>query len=259
MKSIFIVSILSLSFTGCASFNQPSDGYRKPSQASNEYEGIRKRVFIQNGTFTVPDNVTTIYISAVGGGGGGGALPDVSGSAPTAGGGGGSGAAIFFKPFTVEPGAGISIVVGEAGKGGMSVYKLNDPKSDGTAGTATIIGNLITLNGGQGGKSGGPVNGLFKINTGAGGASGGTGGTSGTSGGTTEGLLNIAQGGFGGSNYFGQGAFSASCNLHGSINKNFPQPAAGFGSGGAGGYHTCDNDRILSGSDGAKGFVMIEW
>ena len=113
------------------------------------------QIFTSNGTFTVPENVGIIYVTACGGGGGGGAGMWTGATDSIAGGGGGGGGSLCYKePFIVTPGQSISITVGQGGAGGVnnnSADKTWTSTKMGSNGGATVIGNLITLSGGQGG------------------------------------------------------------------------------------------------------------
>ncbi len=112
--------------------------------------------FTENGTFTVPDGITTIVVTAAagGGGGGGGSTSDstVSTNGAISGSGGGGGDYCVNKVINVTPGETINIVIGKGGKGGTG----HAAGSKGTGGTgetggATVIGKYLTLAGGSGG------------------------------------------------------------------------------------------------------------
>lgn len=149
-------------------------------------EGIRDTIvqYTTPGTFswTVPSNVTRVFVEVWGGGGGGG-----GGAGNTAGGGaGGAGYAEGF--IDVTPGASVSVVVGAAGAGGGT---------GGNGGTSSFAG-VITATGGTGGGDGTGVPGAG--GTGSGGqfqANGGNGGTGYFFGGTR------AVGGFGAPSFRG--------------------------------------------------------
>lgn len=104
------------------------------------------QTFTKNGTFTVPDGVTKIWITACGGGGGGGA------GYAAGGGGGGGGAFVIQQPCEVTPGQVLSITIGKGGTGGARGSSGSGGKA-GTAGGATVIGNIFTLLGGQPGAA----------------------------------------------------------------------------------------------------------
>jgi hypothetical protein len=89
-------------------------------------------VFNEDGTFTVPDGVTTIMVEVWGGGGGGGTAD--SNDTASGGGGGGYGKQVF----TVTPGDRYTVTVGQGG-------------ADSTPGGTTSFGSLISALGGGGG------------------------------------------------------------------------------------------------------------
>ena len=68
--------------------------------------------FMESGTFTVPEGVHKIIVTAFGAGGGG------AGSLLGAGGGGGGGACIQKRAYKVTPGEEIPITIGSGGVGG---------------------------------------------------------------------------------------------------------------------------------------------
>ena len=95
--------------------------------------------YTEDGTFIVPFGVTEIFVTAIAAGGKGG--NGGSGSTNGSGGGGGSGgfgAPIVRKAFTVTPGQVIPITIGQA----------SDNRQ-------TIVGDLVTLQGGGNGGDGG--------------------------------------------------------------------------------------------------------
>ncbi|GAC1332134.1 MAG: hypothetical protein NVSMB20_03210 [Bradyrhizobium sp.] len=106
-------------------------------------------------TFTVPNNVSTVWVRVWGGGGGGGGS---SGSLSS--GGGGGGGAYSEGIYTVTPGAAYTVTVGASGSGGAAT-----PTAGGAGGTSSF-GSLLSAAGGNGGGS----------STGSVGGSGGTGG-----------------------------------------------------------------------------------
>lgn len=101
--------------------------------------GSNFQEFTSDGTFIVPSGITTIYVTACGGGGSGAG----SGRSDRCGSGGCGAACIYQKIFNVIPNMEIEITIGQ---GGTRV----DGKS-GNNGSSTVIGNLITLPGGDGG------------------------------------------------------------------------------------------------------------
>lgn len=100
--------------------------------------GVRK--FTADGTFTIPANVTKIWITACAGGQAG----KYSRSAGAYCDGGDGGDWLFCEPYTVTPGQKLTITVGKGGT------------THGEVGGSTIISPLVTLTcpGQRGGKSG---------------------------------------------------------------------------------------------------------
>ena len=191
------------------------------------------QTFTSNGTFTVPDGVTKIWVTAFGAGGSG---YDFDG--------GQGGDFVVKKAFTVNPGNSISITVG---KGNLN----ND-------GGATVIGNLITLaGGGKGGNA--------RSHRGA------LGGTSindvevaaqntvfaygGLKGITYRFSDSTYKGGYGGGAGYGRGGYGG----RGTDNSStgFSGEKGGIGAGGGGGG---DGTRhIGTPGIGGDGIVIIEW
>jgi len=96
--------------------------------------------FTTDGTFTAPDGVTMVFITMIGGGGGGG------GQGP----GGGGSCSIIKYPYSVIPGIDYSIIVGNAGEGGIT--------SVGTDGGNSSF-DIMTVYGGNGAGNSVPGNG----------------------------------------------------------------------------------------------------
>lgn len=196
--------------------------------------------FVTDGTFTVPEGVTKIKVTAVGGGGGGG-LADASA-------GGGGGGACIIAIYTVTPGAEISITVGKGGVGAPDAEGWT-----GADGTATVVGTLVTAPGGGGGGS-----------WGEGGISGGTGGGKGA---TMDGNTGDGDGkgedgaiGIGGTSDFsgswpaGGGGGSYGDGGDGKCNGNGEN--GGYGAGGGGASDIATGTKAGNGGDG---IVIIEW
>lgn len=92
----------------------------------------------------IPANVSKIKVTACGGGGGG-AYAVGSANNPVSGGGGGGGAdAVIDAEYSVTPQTTLSITIGVGGTAGKS-----DSPNGGNGG-ATIIGNAVTIAGGNG-------------------------------------------------------------------------------------------------------------
>ena len=214
-----------------------------------------EKLFTANGTFVVPEGVSTLVVTAVGGGGGGGG----GGHEPTSGSRGGSvgghgnrGNVTSAVPVCVSPSLSIPVVVGQGGAGGIA---------QGAAG-AGGAGNPPGSNGagpsrGYGGRggNGGSKNGLA-----------GTGGGGGTE--TTTAHYGAAGGGGGGgATSFGEYAFASGGGGGGGAghgNGNAGAAAANivydwkishaYGAGGAGGAAFSGN-----GGNGASGCVYVVW
>lgn len=170
-------------------------------------------------TFTVPQGVTEIFITACGGGGAG---KDQTRYA------GGGAQSIIHKKFSVIPGTIINITIGQ----GAQTNAIN--------GENTIIGNLITLIGGNS-----ATDSASGASVGIGSGKGGTGYTSGNMGASGGGSL-------------GRGGSSGSTD--GSANGGNPQ-SNGSGLNGGDGYMgsgggSANNNIAGKGGDGV---VIIEW
>lgn len=204
-----------------------------------------EEIFREDGTFTVPEGVNQITVIACGGGGGGA----LGMNQPPSGGGG---AACVKKTTSVSPRQQIKVTIGKGGLGGQYTGD-----SNGKAGTATVVGSIVTCAGGQGGKdlkndpggaaggSGGGKGGESKLDSGKGGDGenglygvGGKGGLSGRNG----------QGGGGGS--YGNGGDAGS-----GLNVNGKD--GGYGAGG-GAATPRDNEQTKAGN-GGNGIVIFRW
>lgn len=119
-----------------------------PLRAQSGPDGLggfaNRRQFTANGTFTVPDGITTVFVTATGGGGG-----SAGGASGTAGGGGG--ATIWRRPVPVTPGLVLTITVGAGGTAGAN------PGNGGNGGDSTVTGTgvpTVTAKGGNGAAPG---------------------------------------------------------------------------------------------------------
>ena len=141
-------------------------------------------------TFTVPANVTRVFVTMVGGGGGGGG----SHAANSYGGAGGGGGGAVISALTVTPGAAMPVAVGSAGGGsGPAASSTWGPANGkGGNGTNSSFGGLIAY-GGVGGSLG---------NAGIGGTGSGYGGNG------SAGAFLSSYGGFSGIGGLGLGATS---------------------------------------------------
>ena len=189
------------------------------------------QTFTSNGTFTVPAGVTKIWITAFGAGGSGNNYD-----------GGQGGDFVIRKAFMVTPNDSLSITVG---KGNLN-----------KDGGATVIGNLITLEGGA--KGGGKRNHKGSLSgTSVGGvkvaaqntvfAHGGSNGADNTS-------SSGGPGGFGGGAGYGRGGDGANGNSEYYV--GFKGENGGIGAGGGGGGY---GSSIGTPGIGGDGIVIIEW
>ena len=226
------------------------------------------QTFTTDGTFTVPEGVTSVTVKAWGGGGGGsyrylidGTDPENSVYGPGAGGGGGG---FCGGTINVTPNDVITITVGTGGSGGYdgtgngdpgvtSKVEYNDVVIEayggygGVAGTDGGIGgdgndgwytgdvlNPINNNGGNGAA------GIISDGNDEGGQGGGGGGGAGDNNSGSDATNDI--GGFGGDAGGGDGGDSG-------------ESGAVYGGGGGG----TNGNANSSGGDGADGAVIIEW
>lgn len=205
--------------------------------------------FTTSGTFTVPEGVHKIWVTACGGGGGGaGGCNSNSASKGSGGGGGGGGGCIYKKRYIVTPGKSIFITIGEGGNGGAVPTNYYSDGSPGLNGGATVIGDLVTLPGGEGGKSGNNdkelagYGGAGGINAGGGGAGNAGGkGAGATGGGGGLGLYSVVEfQGYGATKSGGNGSApkegitAASKGGNGSALSNVPLNGGGGGGGSLG-------------------------
>lgn len=222
----------------------------------------RQQKFTASGSFTVPDGVTTIYLTgcAAGGGGASGATNNGGQSSLVGGGGGGGGGAgqsIIKQAYSVTPGQTLTITIGSGGSGAQAPTAGGG--YNGNAGGNTSVSGLVTLTGGTGGYAGGVVT----NNSAGGGGAGGYGG---------EGYPAGASGADG--NYAGNGEAGASSMFGGggggsrAIKSNptdshlLGQPAYGYGAGGGGSggaYGTGSALVSYSAGNGAPGLMIVEW
>lgn len=110
------------------------------------------------GTYTVqiPEGVKIIFVTACGGGGGaGGAGGYFEGRNGGGGNGGNAGEVVRWLRAQVNQGDSITIKVGASGNAG-SKGGYGEKGSNGENGGATVIGNIVTLQGGTGGLGGDP-------------------------------------------------------------------------------------------------------
>ena len=187
------------------------------------------QTFTEDGTFTVPDKVTKILVTAYGGGAGG----NYSG--------GQGGARIIKKAYSVTPQTSIRITIGIGGTGGKD-------------GGATVIGNLVTLEGGgskQFKNHNGALGGRYGAKAGEYSENGqdspeSYGGKGGYNRASTGG--DVYSGGGGGGAGFGRGGDGGDGDYGSKAGK-----AGGIGAGGGGGGQGASN------GSGGNGIVIIEW
>ena len=147
-------------------------------------------------TWTVPDGISKVLVTAsAGGGGGAGGVSESRGSIVYDGGNGGRGGNCYKYEVSVTAGEEISIVIGNGGGG----TEHNSHATAGSGGT-TKFGNAITLSGGEGandkysGSSGSPQSNFPNCAYGAYGAGGaGTGGWSYIAGGAGTGEMMLLE------------------------------------------------------------------
>ncbi|WP_080151281.1 tail fiber protein [Salmonella enterica] len=202
--------------------------------------------FTANGTFTVPDGVTQVFVEMLGGGGGGGggAVTD-GGFAGASGGSGGTCGSTNISIVPVTPGGKYAVIVGAGGVGGVAASQSSTAPSG--------IHTLVTSTPGSPGIDGGDS--IF-VNVTAKGGSGGAGGVI-----STVSVINPAPSGNGAAgenSSYGTGGSGGSNTDGGS--------AGGYGAGGGGGARgkTTGSDNTYSGSGfpggkGSNGFVKISW
>jgi hypothetical protein len=217
--------------------------------------GSRRAYFDADGTFTVPEGVSALEITAIGGGGAGG----YSGS--YAGGGGGGSGVVATVPVAVAPGEVLEVSVGwGGGQGGQ-------PRDGGPTVVRSLGGTWrVEVAGGKAGQHAEAVN---QLDGGAGGAGyfGGGGGSGSPAGAGGAGV--IADGGPGDGNSSGAGASGGA----GVLNNHLP--AAGGGGGPGGGVVDVASANDLGGpgtqpgaggsggsstvGEGHAGAVLIRW
>lgn len=220
------------------------------------------RVFTSSGSWTCPENVTTVYLSGCGGGGGGGGgggAPDANTKTSSSGGGGGAGIATIKQTVTVVPGNVYTITIGSGGSGGNGGASAGNG-SYGTGGGSTSFGSLLTLNGGGRGSYGMAATG--SSGTPVGGDGGFPGGSTGTTG--SQNLIVPSVGGAGGSGPFGTGAGASrgSTGAGSSAGSGSSSPnGSGYGAGGGGGAGTLGATGTAgnNGSAGTNGILILEW
>ncbi|EQC0634448.1 phage tail protein [Salmonella enterica] len=224
----------STSTTEAATPSAVKAAYDKASAAA-PINHTHYQFFTANGTFTVPDGVTRVFVEVLGGGGGGG-------------GGCGSPASYNFNYFpgwpggngemkvdiiTVIPGGKYAVSVGSGGVGGVG-------------GTQDFNNSTAHVDFGSPGIKGGDSAFISAI------AKGGAGGAGGGFSRDIPGGSDSRAGENGMDSPFGQGGSSVAFSNGGN--------ASGYGAGGGGGASpTWHGDLSFSGGRGSNGFVKISW
>ncbi len=251
---------------GTAGYVLTAQSGAPPAWSAGSVAGLTVNIFTfaASDTYTPTSGMKYCKIEGVAPGGGGGGASTGAGIAITlsVGGGGGSGESGFVWASAATIGASQAITIGAVGSGGGAA-------SSGTGGGQTVVGSLLTLNGGAGGTGG--------ADTGAGGnlaSAGGAGGTGG-SGGTriagspgSTGLTTVAVtiafsvGGAGAPSAYGGGSPAAVSNAltAGAGVSTSGNASTGYGAGGGGASNistTTSQPAAPSGSNGSSGLVII--
>ena len=184
------------------------------------------KLFTADGTFTVPEGVNTLFVSAIGGGGGGGGGGTMAGAHIIGyeGNRGRLGELVLF----VTPGQSLPIKIGRGGTGGL----YGNSPAVGSGGTGLVSGSAGTTKGSTGSGGGGGTTGINSIAI----AGGGAGGQS-----IYATDSSTAAGGGGGAG-------------GGSIYYNNPYIASTYGAGGSG-----SGTYNARGGTGTSGCVYIQW
>ncbi|EGZ4350127.1 phage tail protein [Salmonella enterica subsp. enterica serovar Portland] len=205
--------------------------------------GPRYQFFTANGTFTVPDGVTQVFVEMLGGGGGGGGgghAHGTNGYFYCSGGTPGESGKTNITITPVIPGKNYAVIVGAGGVGGAGGVT---PAADGK--------RVQEATAGEGGTNGG--NSTF-IDVTANGGVGGNGGISHTAQSGMGGHPISISGGSGENSSFGKGGTGA-------VSANGGD-ASGYGAGGGGGASSNSTAIAASGYSGGRGsdgFVKISW
>lgn len=220
--------------------------------------------FETSGTFSVPSNVSLVYVSGCGGGGSGG----VSAISNQCSGGGGAGASCFRRPVAVTAGATVTVTIGAGGT--ATTTPDNTTFVNGNPGGTTSFGSAVSLLGGPAGFGAAATASL------GGDAAAATPffhpGLSDSGAARFSALAQslsyvvvAGQGGQGGNNattpYNGRGGASlfSSCVADSSnVNTGIPSAAtpAGYGAGGGG---KNGSDVVTTGNAGRAGLILVEW
>lgn len=213
------------------------------------------KTFSAAGSFTVPADIYTVYVSGIGGGGGGGGGGGcISGTSGAGGGGGGVGSFTFKKAITVTPGQVIAVTIGAGGSAGAAGTSTANG-GNGGAGGATSFGSLLTLSGGAAGSG---AQSATSSNASVAGGAAGAGGGAGSDG--SKGYsLPLGIPGIGSGSPFGStGPHSRSGDSSGGGGAT-PVGYGGGGGGGGGAYSGSTASSGGPGGAGAPGFLIVEW
>ncbi len=203
------------------------------------------QIFTSNGTFTVPKGINKIWVTAFGGGGGGSHR------------GGQGGDYIVHRVYPVSPLQKINITIGKGGTG-------RTDSAEATNGGSTIVGNLVTVLGGNAGNNTGDD--WVRTIRGAKGGYRSSDSSKGEYGENTE----FALGGLGGisisSSLVGGGGGGAGYGNGGNGGDGDYSPGTGGNGGigaGGGGYaeviSSSNPNKPGIGGNGGDGIVIIEW
>ena len=226
----------------------------------------QKAVFTANGVFQIPDDVDTLYVTAVAGGGGG-----------AAGTGGGGGEGCVRQALNVQGIKAIDVTIGYGGAGNRITYDGINTTFTGTEfkgqdGGNTVVGTLVL----QGGKGGQALFSAAPVLT-----VGDSGGNYACHGGNITlcdiiqdniisiasdnnktGTLYIWNGGPGGSSLFGSGGTGGIIFYDSDVVPMEGSNGCGFGAGGGGGAVIKQGNYYFintAGGTGAPGIVILEW
>lgn len=226
--------------------------------ASGGFTQVVIQVFTADGTYTPTSGMKYCVVEAVGGGAGGGGCATTSAIQVAGAGGGGGGAYVRSVLSAATIGASKAVDIGALGAGGSAGNNNGSNGSDTTLGTT-----LVVAKGGLGGTGSAATGTSGSV---SGGVGGGTGtGTFAIEGGQGQGGVAIyqataynAQGGAGGSSFFGQGGRQIiRIAISGSSNAGRPPDTATmYGAGGGGACNTI-SCADKAGGDGIAGVMII--
>lgn len=145
-------------------------------------------IITDSGTWTAPNNITSIYLILVGGGAGGDSGTDGTWDEDGTPGQGGAGGKVFAQTIAINPGQQSIISIGEGGAPGMPGGETTFGQSYSSANGQEFDGYaILAISGiyGQSGESGTGVAGAENTGNGGGGGAAGLRGVTGTDGSTT--------------------------------------------------------------------------